>query len=343
MTDGHSIPPAWYPDPADASKLRYWDGANWTEKLIDRAAAAAAMPSLFSPPPAAQPAIEAIPAPSYGADPFSAAPFGAPSLTATAFTEPAAQFTGYSTGAFDAPGYVPLSRAYQPEQRTTPHGGSGTAAIWLWVLVPLLALAHVLFPWDFSTSDYTNLLIHGGLVAGYLLLSVLLAGIDRRVLLGRGFDWAPPAVLGALAPIHIVVRVFAVGAGGVLVTLTSLLVQGVVIALMVMHYAPLTEPETPVEAAPPAASEGMLPPFSAEQAAYLLTTEGMAAKLQFDSQSTDLPYSTVVCEPLATTDVGAQTTCAATGSLADFGITVQLLPDANGVPFTVVSVVPSAQ
>ncbi len=35
------LPPAgWYPDPADESKIRYWDGERWTEHVADRVASA---------------------------------------------------------------------------------------------------------------------------------------------------------------------------------------------------------------------------------------------------------------------------------------------------------------
>lgn len=34
-----SMPPAaWYPDPADQSRLRYWDGSAWTDHVAVRAA-----------------------------------------------------------------------------------------------------------------------------------------------------------------------------------------------------------------------------------------------------------------------------------------------------------------
>lgn len=29
-------PPAWHPDPAGSDRLRWWDGARWTDHLADR-------------------------------------------------------------------------------------------------------------------------------------------------------------------------------------------------------------------------------------------------------------------------------------------------------------------
>ena len=35
MTDAQ-VPAGWYPDPAgDESKIRYWDGQNWTDQTQD--------------------------------------------------------------------------------------------------------------------------------------------------------------------------------------------------------------------------------------------------------------------------------------------------------------------
>ena len=51
-----SIPPAWYADPADASKLRWWDGGAWTARVADRPSAAPVIP---------QPPVEYAAAQSY--------------------------------------------------------------------------------------------------------------------------------------------------------------------------------------------------------------------------------------------------------------------------------------
>jgi len=29
----HAIPAAWYPEPGDATKERYWDGLSWTQNI----------------------------------------------------------------------------------------------------------------------------------------------------------------------------------------------------------------------------------------------------------------------------------------------------------------------
>ena len=30
-----ATPADWYPDPADRTRLRYWDGVGWTERVLD--------------------------------------------------------------------------------------------------------------------------------------------------------------------------------------------------------------------------------------------------------------------------------------------------------------------
>lgn len=55
-----SSQPGWYPDPAgDTTKLRYWDGMQWTDSLTDAAqfgvqAPVAATPNAFAADPGAQ-------------------------------------------------------------------------------------------------------------------------------------------------------------------------------------------------------------------------------------------------------------------------------------------------
>ena len=67
MSDTPNIPAAWYDDPTDPSRLRYWDGTAWTENYAPKQAAPAAPVA-----PAATPA--AATAPAYGAVPAYAAP-----------------------------------------------------------------------------------------------------------------------------------------------------------------------------------------------------------------------------------------------------------------------------
>ncbi|MDQ1580927.1 MAG: hypothetical protein QOD05_1702 [Microbacteriaceae bacterium] len=52
MTDSvqtPATPPAWYPDPADATRLRWWDGGQWTAHLHD--------PSLAQQPVVSTPTV----------------------------------------------------------------------------------------------------------------------------------------------------------------------------------------------------------------------------------------------------------------------------------------------
>ena len=62
IADGTSvIPPGWYPDPADAARLRRWDGQQWTQEVLlapEQAPAAASFPT--EPPVAQQPYVPPV-------------------------------------------------------------------------------------------------------------------------------------------------------------------------------------------------------------------------------------------------------------------------------------------
>ena len=88
--------PGWYADPRDASRLRYWDGAVWTEHLAPRQpplAVAEATPVTAAAPAGTDSATDlaaaAAPAPAPAAAP-AAAPSGADPATAVQWRYPGA-------------------------------------------------------------------------------------------------------------------------------------------------------------------------------------------------------------------------------------------------------------
>lgn len=303
MSDGHGIPASWYPDPADSRRQRYWDGSAWTQQTRDDAAGAA--------------------------------------LDASAANAPISDFTGYDRVGQSA-SYVPFSSgsaAVAAAQLRPERGSASTIAIWLYAFVPLLLLLHLPFSWDFTIANFNDLLIHGALGVVTVVLAILLAVIDRGQLQRRGYERTPPAMLGVLPPIHIIARLFTTSPVAVLVTLASLIVQGVVVALLVLPSLPSAPIADSPTAEPPTAA-GMTEPFTEQQLAYLLTPKGMAEKIRFDAASTSVAYETVQCDPLPSADLGAQTTCHATAQLADYDLLVQVLINGDSVPFVVVSITP---
>lgn len=316
MSDGHGIPASWYPDPADAGKQRYWDGSGWTQHVRD---------SVPEPAPVAPGA-------------------GSPVIASAAVDLPLTDVTGYDRGGQN-PSYVPFSRggsftspagSGSARQET---GSASTVAIWLYAFVPLLLLAHLCVPWEFSAGEFSNLIVHGALALGTVVLAILLAAIDHSQLQKRGFEHTPPGILGLLPPIHLFVRLFTTGPVAVFVTLVSLVVQAAVVAVLALGLLQPSE-GSDASAEAPLATEGMTAPFTDDQLAYLLTPTGMAEKIRFDAAEGSARYETVECDPLTSTELGAQTNCRATGRVADYELLVQVLPGGDDTPFAVVSVTP---
>ncbi len=248
--------------------------------------------------------------------------------------------TGYDRVGLTA-SYVPFTGRggfVDPTIRPTV-GSANTVAIWLYALLPVLILPHQYFGWEVSLTDFTDGLIHGCLALVTVVLAILLPAFDRSQLKTRGFERTPPAILGLLPPIHMIARTFAAGAGAILVTLVALIVQGVVVAILVAGSLPAST-VTSGPSNTPISAVGMTAPFTPEQLAYLLTPDGMERKIIFDAAESSINYESVECEPLSSTDLGAQTTCHGTGHLASYDLLVQVLPNGTAVPFTVVSITP---
>jgi uncharacterized membrane protein YhaH (DUF805 family) len=70
----------WYPDPADATQIRYWDGSSWTTHVLPATPAAPAAPAWQSAPaPAPAPVVGSYaPTPAYGAPAYGYPVYGAP-------------------------------------------------------------------------------------------------------------------------------------------------------------------------------------------------------------------------------------------------------------------------
>jgi len=115
----------WYPDPSgDGTKLRYWDGAQWTENFADSGAAQAgvqAQPVQQEQPmqPIAeqtQPVQPLQPAPPQPAQPFEAAPPVQPFEAPQPAPAPPPQYAPQD----QAPQYAPQAPQYAPQEPQAP-------------------------------------------------------------------------------------------------------------------------------------------------------------------------------------------------------------------------------
>lgn len=233
---------AWYADPQDATQLRWWDGAKWTEHT--------------SPVPQAAPAVaSSVAPPAYGErTATAAAPVAAPDAGPAYATAPAAA-PAYAMQ-YSAPQYG------QSAQNARVAEGTPTAnwLIWALVILPLISLV-TLFVWDVEGYMRAIMLnpeassVQMMLDPGYLLMtvgswvifaaSIAFAVLDWRWLGQQGyprrFHWAW-AILNPL--VYIIGRSVVVkrqaGSGyaplwGALVVTVVSLVVGIMWAVMLFN------------------------------------------------------------------------------------------------------------
>jgi len=220
-----SVPAAWYPDPADARQLRYWDGLGWTGQMAPN-------PSPIAEAPAQQPEqLRRRREYAHTSEPMHIA-------------EPITGSTRYipapSTMVEPDYSYVPMVRgtSQSAAMRPAPHTGpTSTPAVWVYVFLPLLAVPFLLIGPGLDTTDVFSL-VRAALLGLMVILLGVFGGLDHAQLQKREVLNAPTGLVGILPLIFVIDRTARVGRSGVPVLLVSLLVQAAVAALLLWRIYP---------------------------------------------------------------------------------------------------------
>ena len=195
-----ATPPAWYPDPADSTQVRYWDGLDWTSHLSPNPAAARPTVALVAPQPQATTSTDV--------GDF----FYQPMISAT------------------RPTFQPVA--------TAPRVSTSTLAGWAYALVPLLAVPFLLSGADLDSGNTWS--IAGAALLGLMVIALgLFAGLDHSQLRRRGVLNAPSGLVGIIPLAFVIGRAARVGRSGAAIVVASLAVQAAVIALVVWRVLPI--------------------------------------------------------------------------------------------------------
>lgn len=237
-----TTPAAWHADPRNSSRLRWWDGASWTEHVV------AAPEPPVAPEPEPAPLVNAVPAAATLGTPTSLdtgwADFGARTglSSAGAFEDP---FDGPYDDLNDVPNARPARASREPRAATMPpprlpvQPDRVTSWVWALALVPLTALgalAALAFVLDEPAGWQVVLL-----ASLPYALSLFLAFSDADVLKGRGHErrasrsWA---LLGALP--YLVARGFVSRYWPPVLVFGALTVVSAVAAIALLPYLPAT-------------------------------------------------------------------------------------------------------
>ena len=219
-----SVPAAWYPDPADARQLRFWDGMGWTGQLAPNPQAPAEPPTTSAPLSRRQ--LRESGQAAHIAEPITGSVQFIPSPST--MVEP-----DYS--------YVPMVRGTSPKapvHGVRHEGPTSTPAVWLYVFTPLLALPFLIVGPGFDTGDVWSV-ARAALLAIMVVALAVLAGFDHVQLQRREIPDAPTSLVGIIPIVFVIDRTIKVGGSGVPVLLVSLLVQASVAALIVWRVYPI--------------------------------------------------------------------------------------------------------
>ncbi|QNE46738.1 DUF2510 domain-containing protein [Glaciihabitans sp. INWT7] len=318
---------------SDSSVARPWIGA--AAPLVPAASVPEAVtvqpsPTIRAEAPAAVVAESATPS-------FSAGPLGF-ILPPDPFATPAA--SGGADPLVTAPTFAPpVAPAIVPTVAKPTR--SNTAAIWLFVLLPILHVALVWFVlvWLDLGGDP---LVRYSVLGAPLFLYLVFAFADRRVLRSRGFERPASVVLALIPPVYLLVRAIRVGAAGVVPLLLWLLLQTAAYSFVLLQFPAVfaLAPLTPAaDSAPVAVVSG---PITDAQRAAELTPKGMAAELTRQTLAKNLTFSSISCPAIAVNLDGTAVTCIGTLDSVKMNLNVVIDSTLPNSAFALVSEAPAS-
>jgi hypothetical protein len=238
------------------------------------------------------------------------------------------------------PSFVPAAVVPGAQAPAKPTGGSNTLAIWIFAILPVVQAAAI---WALFglLSVGTDLLLRGALLAAPVVINLLLAAIDRRVLRRRGFAKVAPTVLALIPFVYLLVRTIRVGAGGIAPFLGWLLLQTVSYAFILLQLPTIFAlvPLSSDTVVAPVVASG---PITAAERAAQLTPTGMAAALTSQTLAKNLHFADITCPTIPATVDGTAVTCV--GSLASVRMNLNVVVDSSlpNSAFALVSEAPAA-
>jgi hypothetical protein len=218
---------------------------------------------------------------------------------------------------------------------------SNTAAVWLFVLLPILhvALVWCVLVWLDLGGDP---LVRYTVLAAPLLLYLVFAFADRRVLRSRGFERPASVILALIPPVYLLVRAIRVGAAGVVPLLLWLLLQTAAYSFVLLQFPAVfaLAPLTPAaDSAPVAVVSG---PITDAQRAAELTPTGMAAELTRQTLAKNLTFSSISCPPIPVTLDGTTVTCVGSIDSVKMNLAVVIDSTLPNSAFALVSEAPAS-
>ena len=188
------LPAAWYPDPDEPTRLRWWDGGDWTEH------------------------VQALPAPPTGQlSPVTATVERDPFIISTHVEELG---TWYAETGNRLPPRTTSGRSEAPEPAETSGVGSAwTGEIWIIAILPAVAFGLLYLLWAME-GGMEKIVTEDPVLFWFIPTALIVAGpilaaLDRRTLAARKLEDAPHALLGLLPPIYLAVRASRVGAASI--------------------------------------------------------------------------------------------------------------------------------
>ena len=355
MADTSGLPPeGWYPDRPNATRLRHWTGAGWTNEFRPIEATPAAPPPVAEPvapvrettdPARSRRELRAqvgslvrgeVDTPPAGVVAVEPEPEPQPEPNASLSSVDRARVAG---------GYAPIrqSQAWQEsfaQGASVPTGSSQTFAGWLYAASPLWLGALLIA--GMTVLPFVNpLLVQAGLSIVGFAMTFLLARQDIRHLVERGHR-APSPWWVLLPFFYFVVRMVRVGVRGAGMVVTYLLSFVALVGLLYLAFMGNSALLSALTPSLPAESTAIPTPvvtLSAQERANILTPDGTEAQLRLDLAKT-WDVGTVDCVPFPSTDAGVTTTCVAQLDGVAYNVGLQITPDEPDSAFVNTGMIP---